>query len=610
MTESEAYESRRLPRGRLRRVRGGVTKLSPLLGPRRSAVIVVAFVSAAAGLAEAGVLALVAGIAATMSGGSEGSAIRLGPLDLHESIPLLLAVAAALAVVRLVLQIVVARLPARLSAQVQTRLRTRLFDAFLATAWAEQANEKEGHLQELMGGQTLQVGNAVLQITNGLSAALMFLTLAASAFVLSPGVAAAVMATAAVLFAGLRPLSKKVRRRSAATSAAYVTQASGVAESVRMAEEIQVFGAAKAERSRVQGLVSVLEDNLIRTRTLSRIVPVLYESAIVIMLIAGLSLLYAVGAARLAILGAVVLMLVRAASYGQQFQTAYQALGESLPYLDRLTTVIERYRESERRPGHRPIDSIRSISFESVSFGYRPGTFVLRELNFHIEAGEAIGVVGPTGAGKSTLVQLLLRLREPSTGQYLVNAITASEIDDEMWRRKVVYLPQEPHLLGASVADNIRFYRDWVDDEAIEHAARLAHIHADIMSWSDGYETVIGQRANAISGGERQRLCLARALVGEPELLILDEPTSSLDAHSEHLIQESLGALRGRMTIIVVAHRLTTLGLCDRVMVIRNARLEAFEAAESLYRSNDFYRHAVDLGAVGSPAVATRAGGS
>jgi ATP-binding cassette, subfamily B, bacterial len=589
------------------RLRRGVARLSPLMGGRRPTLIIVAMVSTAAGIAEAGVLALIARIAAAMSGGLE-TAVRFGPFDLRSSTSSLLVIAAALAVVRLVLQLVVARLPASLSAQVQSRLRTRLFDAFLAASWTARSAEKEGHLQELMGGQTNQAGNAVIQVANGFSAALMFLTLAASAFVLSPGVAAAVMAMAALLFVGLRPLSRQVRRRSAATSAAYLMQATGVAESVRMAEEIQVFGATGAERSRIEAFVFSLEDNLIRMRTLSRIVPVLYESAVIIMLIAGLTLLYAIGTARLAVLGAVVLLLVRAASYGQQFQTAYQGLGESLPYLDRLTTVVDRYRSSERRQGHRHIDSIRSVSFEGVSFAYREDTLVLRDMNFHIEAGEAVGVVGPTGAGKSTLMQLLLGLREPTMGRYLVNGIPAAEIDDETWRRKVVYLPQEPHLLNATVSDNIRFFRDWVDDGAVERAARLAHIHAEIASWRNGYETVIGQRANAVSGGERQRLCLARALAGDPELLILDEPTSSLDARSEQLIQESLEGLRGHLTIVVVAHRLTTLGLCDRVMVIGGGHLEAFEHAESLYRSNDFYRHAVDLASIGNPALAPHDG--
>lgn len=576
-----------------------MARLSPLLGRRRWTVAALVGGSAGAGIAEAGVLALVAHIATAMSTGIQRPAVRFGPIDLHARISVLLVAAGVLAVIRLLLQIVVARLPARLSGEVQSRLRTKLFGAFLAASWPEKANEKEGHLQELMGGQTLQAGVGVLQLANGLSAALTFLMLTATAFVLSAGVAAAVMTTAAGLFAGLRPLSRRVRRRSRATSAASVSQAHGVAESVRMAEEVHVFGAAEAERSRIGSLVETLRKNYVRTRRLSAIVPVLYQSAVIFLLVAGLGLLFAIGTTRVAALGAVVLLLVRASAYGQQLQTAYQGLGESLPYLDRVTDAAERYRARAVRPGDRPLDSVRTIEFDSVSFAYRPDSPVLRDVNFTIKAGEAIGVVGPTGAGKSTLLQLLLRLRDPSAGTYRVNGLPAGEIDDGAWHRKVAYLPQEPHLLNGTVADNIRFYRDWVDDVAIERAARLAHIDGDIVSWANGYQTVVGQRADAVSGGQRQRLCLARALAGTPELLILDEPTSALDPHSERLIQESLEALHDKLTVFVVAHRLTTLSLCDRVMVIRDGHLEAFAPAGSLYDSNEFYRHAVDLAATG-----------
>lgn len=588
-------------RGRLRRVRRLVGRLGPLIGRRRRTVVAIAGSSVGAGLVEAALLALVAYIAAAMSRGAEQPAFGFGPIEFFAGTSVLLVVAGILGAVRLLLQLLLARLPARLSGEVQSQLRAQLFASFLAASWPEKAKDKEGYLQELMGAQTSQAGSAVLQIANGLSAALMFLALVASAFVLNAGIAAAVMATVAVLFAGLRPLSRRVRRRSAATSAASVAQASGVAESVRMAQEVQVFGATEAERSRVNSLVDSLAFNYVRTRTLSRIVPVVYESAVILLVVAGLAVMYAMGTNRLAALGAVVLLLVRSSSYGQQLQSAYQGLGEALPYLDRLTGAIERYRANAQRPGHREIDSIRAIEFVSVSFAYRPGIPVLRDVSFSLRRGEAIGVVGPTGAGKSTLVQLLLRMREPSTGSYHVNDIRAGDIDDQAWHRKVAYLPQDPHLLGATVAENIRFFRDWVDDDAIERGARLAHIHADIMSWARGYRTIVGQRADAVSGGQRQRLCLARALVGDPELLILDEPTSSLDPQSEQLIRESLQGLRGRLTLVVVAHRLTTLNLCDRVMVIREGRLEAFAPADVLYDSNDFYRYAVDLAASGKP---------
>jgi ABC-type multidrug transport system fused ATPase/permease subunit len=288
-------------------------------------------------------------------------------------------------------------------------------------------------------------------------------------------------------------------------------------------------------------------------------------------------------------------MLVRASAYGQQLQTAYQGLGEALPYVDRVRKAVDRYEASAPAPGSRKLSEVRTLAFRDVSFSYRAGVPVLSSLSFEVEAGEAVGVVGPTGAGKSTLVQLLLRLRVPTDGAYLVNGLRAEELYLDDWHRKVAYVPQEPALLQASAADNIRFLRDWLEDAAVERAARFAHIHDEIESWSEGYKTAIGQRADAVSGGQRQRLCLARALADRPEILVLDEPTSALDLHSERLVQQSLEELRGGLTLFVVAHRLSTLALCDRVMVIRDGRLEAFEATGKLYESNAFYRQAVDL---------------
>jgi ABC-type multidrug transport system fused ATPase/permease subunit len=574
-------------------------KLAPLLGRRIWTIFAIVGTSAGAGVAEAGVLALVAHVAAAMSTGAQRASVDFGPIESSVPVSTLLAIAGGLAIVRLVLHLIIARLPARLSGEVQSHLRTQVFDAFLAASWPEKAKEKEGHLQELMGGQSAQAGNAVLQLTSALTAGLMFLTLAASAFVLSAGVALLVLGTSLVLFACIRPLARRVRRRSAAASAASMSQASGVAESVRLAEEVQVFDASGAERSRLQDLVLSQEESYVRTRTLARVVPVVYQSAVIMLLVAGLAFLYGIGTTRLAALGAVVLLLVRASAYGQQFLTGYQGLGEALPYVDRLNDVIARFRASRPPSGNHLLTSLESIEFRSVSFAYRPGSPVLRDVSFRIRAGEAIGVVGPSGAGKSTLVQLLLRLREPFGGIYLGNDSDAREFEDTSWRRKVTYLPQEPHVLAGTVFENIRFFRDWIDEESVERAARLAHIHDDIVTWDDGYRTVIGQRADAVSVGQRQRLCLARALAGQPELLVLDEPTSSLDLQSERLIQQSLEGLRGSLTLIVIAHRLTTLGLCDRVMVIRDGRLEAFAPAEHLYGSNDFYRRAVDLAAAG-----------
>ena len=196
-----------------------------------------------------------------------------------------------------------------------------------------------------------------------------------------------------------------------------------------------------------------------------------------------------------------------------------------------------------------------------------PGQPVLSDISFEVDRGEAVGVVGPSGAGKLTLVQILLQLRTPETGRYLVNGVPAEQFARDDWHRRVAYVPQEPRLIHASVADNIRYFRS-LDDEAVERTGRLARIHDDVLRWSNGYDTIVGPRADAVSGGQQQRICLARALAAQPEVIVLDEPTSSLDPRSEVLIQESLIALKSEVTLFIVAHRMSTLEVCDRVMVI------------------------------------------
>jgi ABC-type multidrug transport system fused ATPase/permease subunit len=237
------------------------------------------------------------------------------------------------------------------------------------------------------------------------------------------------------------------------------------------------------------------------------------------------------------------------------------------------------------------LTGIPTIRFADVSYAYHADAPALQEVSFEIEPGKAIGVVGPTGAGKSTLIQVLLGLRTPTSGSYFLEDELASNLSELAWTQAFAYVPQEPKLLHGTVAENISFFRK-LDNHAIERAARLAHIHADIMGWQDQYGTIIGQRADAVSGGQRQRICLARALAGRPFVLVLDEPTSNLDPHSESLVQESLETLKGSMTLILIAHRLSTLDVCDSAMVIRTGRIEAFGPTHELNRTNAFYRDA------------------
>jgi ABC-type multidrug transport system fused ATPase/permease subunit len=510
------------------------------------------------------------------------------------SVGSLLGIALVLAFIRLVLQGPVSILPARIAADVQARLRRDLFDAFTHASWTIQSRDREGHLQELLTNQVGAASMGALQATGLVIALLTLFVLVLSALALNVLAAVVVLTAAIVLFALLRPLNALGSRRARALSQAQMNFAGGVGEATRVAEETQVFGAGAAQRARNDELVTTARELFLRTQILGRLAPNLYQSLIYIIVIAGLAALYASHVNNVASLGAVVLLLVRAGTYGQAVQGSYQYVRQTIPYVERVQEAERRYRASAPISGERALGEVETLAFEDVSFAYTEERPVLSNVTFEIRQGEAIGVVGPSGAGKSSLVQVLLQLRPPAAGRYLVNGFPAEEFARADWLARVAYVSQEPRLLHATVAENIRYFRS-IDETAVEHAARLARIHDDILTWAKGYGTIVGPRADAVSGGQQQRLCIARALAGEPEVLILDEPTSSLDPGSEQLLQESLLSLKGRVTLIVVAHRMSTLELCDRVMVIDGGRLTAFDTAAKLKRSSGYYRTAAAL---------------
>jgi ABC-type multidrug transport system fused ATPase/permease subunit len=473
----------------------------------------------------------------------------------------------------------------------QARVRSEVFAAFTGASWAEQSRDREGHLQELVTNQATQAGTSAGQAAGLVVVGLTFIVLVISALLLNVIAALAVLVTASALFALLRPLSNLGNRRARALSNAFVSYAGGVNEAVRLAEETHVFGAVAAQRERNDAAIVDVRTSWFHAAILIALVPGIYQSLIFLLMLAALAGLYALGTAPLASLGAVVLLLVRAGNYGQQVQSTFQALGQSLPYVERLQGAQRRYAESTPAADGQHLEEVRSVAFDAVNFEYERGRPVLFDIRFEVLAGETVGIVGPSGAGKSTVAEILLGLRAAASGQYLVNDTPADRFRREDWHRRFSYLPQEPRLLHASVAENIRFFRD-IDRAAVEHAARLAGIHDEVIDWSRGYDTVIGPRADAISGGQQQRICLARALAARPEILVLDEPTSALDPHAESLIKESLATLRGQLTLFVIAHRLSTLDVCDRVMVIVGGRLEAFGAIPELQASSGYFRSA------------------
>ena len=224
------------------------------------------------------------------------------------------------------------------------------------------------------------------------------------------------------------------------------------------------------------------------------------------------------------------------------------------------------------------------IAFQDVSFTYPDGTEVLRGVSLTIPGGSSVGIVGVTGAGKSTLAHLIPRFYDVTAGRITIDGVDVRDIELDQLRSEVSVVFQETFLFSASIADNIRVGDPMASDEQVRSAARLARAHDFVCAMPDGYATVVGERGATLSGGQRQRVSLARGVVRDPRVLILDDATSSVDAVIEAEIQEALRQVMSGRTTVIVAHRTSTLAIVDNVAFIEGGELVAFGPHESLLR--------------------------
>jgi ATP-binding cassette subfamily B protein len=236
------------------------------------------------------------------------------------------------------------------------------------------------------------------------------------------------------------------------------------------------------------------------------------------------------------------------------------------------------------------------VSFEEVSFGYETSRLVLRGMSFQVAAGEMIGLVGPSGGGKTTIANLIARFYDPLSGRVRIDGIDLRTIDTGSYRRQVGMVLQDPYLFHGTIADNIRYGLPDADTHQVIAAARAANAHDFVCKLPHGYDTIVGERGHTLSGGERQRISIARALLHDPRILILDEATSAVDTETERKIEEAMHRLIAGRTVFAIAHRLSTLRRASRLFVIEDGRLtESGTHAELMANPTSTYRRLVEM---------------
>ena len=267
--------------------------------------------------------------------------------------------------------------------------------------------------------------------------------------------------------------------------------------------------------------------------------------------------------------------------------------------LERLEAILyaDESVASPANPVSMPQTLSGEITFEGVDFAYLEGNPVLSDINVRIEAGQSVGLVGQSGAGKSTFVNLILRLYDPVKGRILLDGVDLRELDLNELREQIAYVPQMPLLFNASVAENIRIGKPEASEEEILEAARQANALDFIDSLPNGLETVLSERGNSLSGGQRQRIAIARAFLKDAPILVLDEATSALDNQSDRFIQEALTRLAQDRTTLIIAHRLNSLESVERRLYFEKGQIAGDGSHQSLLEESSGYQKLVNADA-------------
>jgi ABC-type multidrug transport system fused ATPase/permease subunit len=541
-------------------------------GPR---LFLLSLFSLLAGVLEAVVLVLTVRAAVTIADHSthvDFTTPILGRNSLN--VAAVLWIAAGAGVLSALAGVVVSQMTARLSADVLSGIRAVALRSFSRASWDHQAASREGSLQETVSNHAMQSSELVIAAGKALSALLGVMVLLLASVVVSAVVTLAVVGIAVAISQFLRPITRRTRRSATHFVDENTRFGETVAEASGLALEMRVFGVEVQEAERLVQASERASEQAFSTRYSSYAGATLYRNATILFLVVAVAGLYAVGDADLSAVGAVVVLMVRTLSYLQQTQSNLQRMNELSPNLAALDARIMEMDAAREVFGTADVAEVRDVSLRGVSYRYGDQA-ALHDIDLDLAFGETLGIVGPSGGGKSTLVQVLLRLRPPTTGVVLVDGRPYDEISPEAWASLVSLVPQEPHLFSGTVADNIAFHRPGVTRDQIVAAAKRAYVADEIEAMAGGFDAVLGPRGAGLSGGQRQRLAIARALVGEPNLLVLDEPTSALDVHSERMLQKTIAELTGRVTMVIVAHRLSTIAACERLLVLEQGRVAA-----------------------------------
>lgn len=518
------------------------------------------------GLALAAIAPLIEGGSGEGIEGFYGRIIERVGLD-PESTTSLVLVVGGLFVLRAVTQYVSKMVAGTMVRRQAVRLQVDLFRRYLGLRWETALQLSQGEVNLLLGEQVAKTAQFLRKSVTLLEGALYAVGLTIVAVLVSPEntlVAVGLIGSSAL---AVTVIAGRIRRYSDQVLVATKSQAGLVLQYARGLQVFRAFGVEETAVREVEQFAVERERLLYRSERVKALATVLPDLVFVVALLAVVGLALQDGEG-LAEIGAIVALLFRVSQYLKRF-SELATLSEMVPAVRDVHKHLELFKRWRSRPIDDSIDTTLSpgtVRLSGVRFRYeRAPRPAVDGVSKHVSEGEFIGIVGSSGGGKSTLVSLVVGLLEPQEGA-LQLGLSPSPV------RRLAYVPQTPFLLRGTIASNVRWFRDISDDRVVE-ACRHAGLDGLLQRLPDGIHARVEQEGLSLSGGERQRISLARALAGDPQILILDEATSALDSESEAAIQKALDEMHGSVTVIAVAHRLSTVTSADRIWVVEDGRI-------------------------------------